>query len=155
MNRILEKEAGWRSRYRIFCYTSTTSATISSISAERTCMVRRGSARLGSWSLDDMGYDIVKYDAGDVRNKALIDTLTNNMSNNNVLRLMYKSGKDSDNNGRTGRDKSGGQRVYPRPHKDNPPEEDEEAETGKRLLYSYNLYRELLHGQKMKELINV
>jgi hypothetical protein len=78
---------------RIFCYTSTTSATISSISAERTCMVRRGSA-LGSWSLlDDMGYDIVKYDAGDVRNKALIDTLTNNMSNNNVLRLMYKERK--------------------------------------------------------------
>jgi hypothetical protein len=32
----------------------------------------------------------------------------------------------------------GGQSVS-RPHKDNPPEEDEEAETGKRLLYSYNL----------------
>jgi hypothetical protein len=85
---------------------------------------------------------------GTWNNKALIDTLTN-MSNNNVLRLMYKERKkDSDNNGRTGRDKSGGTKVYPRPHKDNPPEEDEEAETGKRLLYSYNLYRELLHGQR-------
>jgi hypothetical protein len=41
----------------------------------------------------------------------------------------------------------GGQGCIPS-HKDNPPEEDEEAETGKRLLYSYNLYRELLHGQK-------
>jgi hypothetical protein len=67
--------------------------TISSISAERTCMVRRGS-RLGSWSLywTIWGYDIVKYDGG-TRNKALIDTLTNNMSNNNVLRLMYKERK--------------------------------------------------------------
>jgi hypothetical protein len=41
-----------------------------------------------------------------------------------------------------------GDKGVSRPHKDNPPEEDEEAETGKRLLYSYNLYRELLHGQK-------
>lgn len=44
--------------------------------------------------LNDMGYDIIKYDAGDVRNKSLIDTLTsNNISNNNVLQLMYKVSK--------------------------------------------------------------
>jgi hypothetical protein len=44
-------------------------------------------------------------------------------------------------------DKSGGTKVYPRPPKDNPPEEDEEAETGK-PPYSYNLYRELLQRTK-------
>ena len=36
-------------------------------------------------------YDIVKYDAGDTRNKALIESITSdNMSNNNVLNMMYK-----------------------------------------------------------------
>jgi hypothetical protein len=44
--------------------------------------------------LTDMGYDIISYNAGDVRNKALIDSLTsNNMSNNNVLHLMYNVSK--------------------------------------------------------------
>lgn len=39
--------------------------------------------------LERLGYDIVKYDAGDVRNKALIDTITsNNVSNRNVLDMM-------------------------------------------------------------------
>lgn len=34
-------------------------------------------------------YDIIRYDAGDVRNKAMIDTITsNNVSNRNVLQLM-------------------------------------------------------------------
>ena len=28
--------------------------------------------------LKEMNYDVVKYDAGDVRNKSLIDTITNN-----------------------------------------------------------------------------
>ena len=37
-------------------------------------------------------YDIIRYDAGDVRNKTMIDTITsNNISNRNVLQLM--SGK--------------------------------------------------------------
>ena len=37
-------------------------------------------------------YDVIKYDAGDVRNKSLIDTITsNNVSNRNVLDMM--SGK--------------------------------------------------------------
>ena len=41
--------------------------------------------------LKDIGYDIIKYDAGDVRNKALIETITNNnISNCNVLNLMSK-----------------------------------------------------------------
>jgi len=36
--------------------------------------------------LKEMNYDTIKYDAGDVRNKALIDTITsNNVSNRNVL----------------------------------------------------------------------
>jgi len=39
--------------------------------------------------LNQMNYDIVKYDAGDVRNKLLIDTITsNNMSSYNVLQMM-------------------------------------------------------------------
>ena len=44
--------------------------------------------------LNDMDYDIIKYDAGDVRNKALIDTITsNNVSTRNVLQLMNKKEK--------------------------------------------------------------
>lgn len=39
--------------------------------------------------LTQLNYDIIKYDAGDVRNKGLIDTITsNNISNCNVLQLM-------------------------------------------------------------------
>jgi len=39
--------------------------------------------------LERLDYDIVKYDAGDVRNKALIETITsNNVSNRNVLDMM-------------------------------------------------------------------
>jgi hypothetical protein len=41
--------------------------------------------------LKDMNYDIIKYDAGDVRNKSLIETITsNNISNRNVLDMMCK-----------------------------------------------------------------
>ena len=41
--------------------------------------------------LKDLGFDIVKYDAGDIRNKALIETMTcNNISNRNVLDMMTK-----------------------------------------------------------------
>jgi replication factor C subunit 1 len=44
--------------------------------------------------LKELNYDIVKYDAGDVRNKALIDTITsNNVSNRNVLQMMTKQVK--------------------------------------------------------------
>jgi hypothetical protein len=39
--------------------------------------------------LTEMNYDIIKYDAGDVRNKALIETITStNVSNRNVLDMM-------------------------------------------------------------------
>ena len=39
--------------------------------------------------LKELDYDIIKYDAGDVRNKLLIDTITsNNISNCNVLQRM-------------------------------------------------------------------
>jgi DNA polymerase III delta prime subunit len=41
--------------------------------------------------LKDLNYDMVRYDAGDVRNKALIDTITsNNVSNRNVLDMFTK-----------------------------------------------------------------
>ena len=41
--------------------------------------------------LKELDYDIIKYDAGDVRNKNLIDTLTSdNISNRNVLHMMTK-----------------------------------------------------------------
>lgn len=39
--------------------------------------------------LREMDFDVIKYDAGDVRNKTMIDTITsNNISNYNVLNLM-------------------------------------------------------------------
>jgi len=44
--------------------------------------------------LKEMNYDIIKYDAGDVRNKTLIDSITNNnISNRNVLHMMTKTVK--------------------------------------------------------------
>jgi hypothetical protein len=44
--------------------------------------------------LTELNYDIIKYDAGDVRNKSLIETITsNNMSNQNVLHMMTKKPK--------------------------------------------------------------
>ena len=44
--------------------------------------------------LEQLDYDIIKYDAGDVRNKALIDTITcNNVSNRNVLSMMFRKKK--------------------------------------------------------------
>ena len=44
--------------------------------------------------LKQMNYDIIKYDAGDVRNKALIDTITsNNIGSQNVLNMMSKKPK--------------------------------------------------------------
>ena len=44
--------------------------------------------------LNSLNYDIIKYDAGDVRNKALIDTITsNNIGSQNVLQMMKKTPK--------------------------------------------------------------
>lgn len=41
--------------------------------------------------LKDLGYDIIRYDAGDIRNRSLIDTITsNNVSTRNVLDMMHK-----------------------------------------------------------------
>ena len=41
--------------------------------------------------LKELDYDIVKYDAGDIRNKAVIDTITKqNMSDRNVISMFYK-----------------------------------------------------------------
>ena len=39
--------------------------------------------------LNSLDYDVIKYDAGDVRNKSLIDTITsNNIASRNVLHMM-------------------------------------------------------------------
>ena len=39
--------------------------------------------------LKQLNYDVIKYDAGDIRNKSLIDNITsNNISNRNVLDMM-------------------------------------------------------------------
>lgn len=44
--------------------------------------------------LESLNYDIIRYDAGDIRNKNLIDTITcNNVSNRNVLSLMNRQKK--------------------------------------------------------------
>jgi Cdc6-like AAA superfamily ATPase len=44
--------------------------------------------------LKELNYDVIKYDAGDLRNKSLIDTITsNNISNQNVLQMMSRTRK--------------------------------------------------------------
>ena len=44
--------------------------------------------------LKELNYDIVKYDAGDIRNKSIIDTITkHNMSDINVMSLFNKKPK--------------------------------------------------------------
>ena len=44
--------------------------------------------------LNELNYDIIKYDAGDIRNKALIDTITSNsIGSQNVLHMMKKTPK--------------------------------------------------------------
>jgi len=41
--------------------------------------------------LKKLGYDIITYDAGDIRNKSIIDNITqNNMTDTNVLSLLTK-----------------------------------------------------------------
>jgi hypothetical protein len=41
--------------------------------------------------LKELNYDIIKYDAGDIRNKSIIDTITkHNMSDKNVMSMFYK-----------------------------------------------------------------
>jgi len=50
-----------------------------------------GKTRFVEYVLQKMNYDILKYDAGDVRNKNVIDNLTkNNMSDKNILSLFNK-----------------------------------------------------------------
>jgi DNA polymerase III delta prime subunit len=44
--------------------------------------------------LKDLDYDIIKYDAGDIRNKSIIDTITkHNMADRNVMSMFYKKVK--------------------------------------------------------------
>ena len=41
--------------------------------------------------LKEMNYDVVRYDAGDIRNKTIIDTLTkHNMSDKNIMSMFHK-----------------------------------------------------------------
>jgi SpoVK/Ycf46/Vps4 family AAA+-type ATPase len=41
--------------------------------------------------LKDLNYDIIKYDAGDIRNKTVIDTITkHNMSDKNIISMFHK-----------------------------------------------------------------
>jgi Cdc6-like AAA superfamily ATPase len=45
--------------------------------------------------LKDMNYDIIKYDAGDIRNKNVLENITKqNMSDKNVLSLLQKKQKE-------------------------------------------------------------
>lgn len=45
--------------------------------------------------LTELNYDIIKYDAGDIRNKSIIDTITkHNMSDKNVLSMLQKKVKN-------------------------------------------------------------
>lgn len=44
--------------------------------------------------LKELNYDIVKYDAGDIRNKSIMETITNhNMSDKNIMASFYKKVK--------------------------------------------------------------
>ena len=53
-----------------------------------------GKTRFVNDVLKSLNYDIVQYDAGDVRNKSLIDTITsNNMASQNVLQMMARKPK--------------------------------------------------------------
>ena len=41
--------------------------------------------------LKELDYDVIKYDAGDIRNKSIIDTITkHNMSDKNIMSLFHK-----------------------------------------------------------------
>ena len=49
--------------------------------------------------LKELNYDIVTYDAGDIRNKSIVDTITkHNMSDRNVLSMFTKNVKKIVNN---------------------------------------------------------
>jgi len=53
-----------------------------------------GKTRFVNDILKSLNYDIIQYDAGDVRNKSLIDTITsNNMGSQNVLQMMARKPK--------------------------------------------------------------
>lgn len=44
--------------------------------------------------LKELDYDVIKYDAGDIRNKSIIDTITkHNMSDRNIMSMFYKKVK--------------------------------------------------------------
>jgi DNA polymerase III delta prime subunit len=44
--------------------------------------------------LQELNYDIIRYDAGDIRNKSIIDTITkHNMADRNIMSMFYKQVK--------------------------------------------------------------
>jgi len=53
-----------------------------------------GKTRFVKRVLEDLGYDVVQYDAGDIRNKSVIDTITkHNMANRNVISMFHAEPK--------------------------------------------------------------
>ena len=45
--------------------------------------------------LEDLNYDVIKFDAGDVRNKSIIETITkHNMSDKNIISMFKKEIKN-------------------------------------------------------------
>jgi DNA polymerase III delta prime subunit len=45
-------------------------------------------------ALHDMNYDVIRYDAGDIRNKSIVDTITvNSMSDKNIMSMFHKNVK--------------------------------------------------------------
>lgn len=98
--------------------------------------------------LKELNYDIVKYDAGDIRNKSIIDTITkHNMSDKNVLSMLQKKVKkiaivmdeiDGMNNG----DKGGISQLI----KLIRPKKNEKTKIGRDYIESHYLYRQLSYG---------
>ena len=93
--------------------------------------------------LKELDYDIIKYDAGDIRNKSIIDTITkHNMADKNVMSMFYKKVQriaiimdeiDGMNNGDKGGINSLIKIIRPKKNK--------EATFRRDYLKFYNLYR--------------
>jgi len=97
--------------------------------------------------LKEMNYDVVRYDAGDIRNKSIIDTITkHNMSDKNIMSMFQKNVKkiaivmdeiDGMNNG----DKGGINTLI----KLIRPKKNQETETRRSYFKSHYLHWKLSH----------
>ena len=53
-----------------------------------------GKTQFATRVLEDAGYDVVKYDAGDIRNRSIIENITKaNMSDTNVISMFHGKAK--------------------------------------------------------------